>query len=63
MEPVKTGQILCCDNCGVELKVVKDCDSTCVCNIICCDQPMRLKEDWDDKRMLSRRTPAHRRKS
>jgi hypothetical protein len=48
MEPVKTGQILRCDKCGVELKVVKDCDSTCVCNIICCDQPMKLKEDADD---------------
>ncbi|HUV62717.1 MAG TPA: hypothetical protein VMW24_02405 [Sedimentisphaerales bacterium] len=48
MEPVKMGQILCCETCGVELKVIKDCDSTCVCNIICCDQPMRLKEDPDD---------------
>ena len=48
MEPVKAGQILCCNNCGVELKVVKDCDSTCVCNIICYDQPMRLKKDPDD---------------
>ena len=45
MEPVKNGQILCCDNCGVELKVIKDCDSSCVCNIICCKQPMRLKKD------------------
>ena len=25
MEPVKTGQILCCAKCGVELQVVKDC--------------------------------------
>ncbi len=43
MEPVKTDQILCCETCGVELKVVKDCDSTCACNIICCGQPMKLK--------------------
>ena len=44
MEPVKIGQILCCDKCGVELQVVKDCDSTCICNVICCEQPMKLKE-------------------
>ena len=45
MEPVVIGQILCCDKCGVELKVIKDCDSTCVCNIICCEEPMRAKEN------------------
>jgi hypothetical protein len=44
MEPVRIDQILRCDRCGVELKVVKDCDSSCACNIICCEQPMRLKE-------------------
>ena len=43
MEPVKVDQILSCDNCGVELKVIKDCDSTCACNIICCGQPMKVK--------------------
>lgn len=43
MEPVKVDQILCCDKCGVELKVIKDCDSTCACNIICCEQPLKLK--------------------
>ena len=43
MEPVKADQILCCETCGVELKVVKDCDSTCACNIICCEHPMKLK--------------------
>ncbi len=48
MEPAKTGQILRCDNCSVELQVVKDCDSMCAYNIICCDQPMRLKEDSGD---------------
>ncbi|MHC4510716.1 MAG: hypothetical protein ACYTAO_17470 [Planctomycetota bacterium] len=48
MEPVKSGQILCCDTCGVELKVIKDCDETCACNIICCEQPMRIKEIRDD---------------
>jgi hypothetical protein len=44
MEPVKTDQVLYCETCGVELKVVKDCDTSCVCNIVCCDQPMKLKE-------------------
>jgi hypothetical protein len=44
MEPVRIGQILFCDQCGVELKVVKDCDATCPCNIICCEKPLRLKE-------------------
>ncbi len=44
MEPVKINQTLRGDKCGVELKVIKDCDSTCACNIICCGQPMKLKE-------------------
>ena len=44
MECVKIGQILYCDKCGVELKVIKDCDSTCTCSIICCERPMKLKE-------------------
>lgn len=48
MEPVMIDQILYCDTCGVELKVIKDCDSTCVCNIICCDKPMKLKEGRDN---------------
>jgi len=48
MEPVKKGQVLCCETCGVELEVIKDCDSTCVCNIICCGQPMKLKEGADE---------------
>jgi hypothetical protein len=49
MEPVKKGQILFCDNCGVELEVVKDCDSTCACNIICCEKPMRIKESSNEE--------------
>jgi len=44
MEPLVVDQILYCEKCGVELKVIKDCDSTCVCNIICCEEPMRVKE-------------------
>ena len=49
MEPVKIGQILCCDTCGVELKVIKDCDSSCACKITCCDQIMRLKESPNEE--------------
>lgn len=45
MEPVKVDQVLRCQTCGVELKVVKDCDSTCACNIVCCGQPMTLKDN------------------
>jgi hypothetical protein len=50
MEPVKSDQILYCDKCGVELKVIKDCHSTCLCNIICCEQPMRLKETRQEEK-------------
>jgi len=49
MEPVKTDQILYCENCGVELKVIKDCDSSCVCKIICCEQTMKLKESPEEE--------------
>jgi hypothetical protein len=49
MEPVKMNQILHCDTCGVELKVIKDCDSTCACNIICCEQPMKLEESPEEE--------------
>ena len=48
MDPVKADQILCCDECGVELQVIKDCDSSCVCNVTCCGQPMRLKDSQDE---------------
>jgi hypothetical protein len=49
MEPVRTGQVLACDKCGVELKVIKDCDSTCACSIICCEQPLHLKERREEE--------------
>jgi len=49
MEPVKSGQVLCCAKCGVELKVIKDCQSTCLCNIICCEQAMRVKETQQEE--------------
>jgi hypothetical protein len=48
MEPVKMDQILCCDTCGVELMVIRDCDTSCVCNITCCGQAMRLIEEQDE---------------
>ena len=48
MESVKNGQVLYCDKCGVELMVIKDCNSTCTCNIICCEQSMRLKESQQE---------------
>ena len=48
MEPVKTDQILYCDKCGVELKVISDCDSSCACNITCCGQTMKLKGGGDE---------------
>jgi hypothetical protein len=43
MKPVKVNDVLRCDKCGVELKVVKDCDATCACSIVCCGQPMNVK--------------------
>ena len=49
MEPVKTDQILCCDKCGVELKVIKACDCGASCNIVCCGQTVRLKEQRKDE--------------
>jgi hypothetical protein len=48
MEPVKIDQILYCTNCGVELRVIKPCDSTCTCHIICCKEPMRVKEGSEE---------------
>lgn len=48
MEPVKKDQILYCDQCGVELKVINDCDETCVCNITCCGKQMKLKNSQDE---------------
>jgi len=43
MKPVKQGQILYCEKCGVELQDIKDCDPKCACNIMCCGMPMKIK--------------------
>ncbi len=48
MEPVKADQILCCERCGVELQVIRNCDSCGECNITCCGQPMKLKGRRDE---------------
>ncbi|NQU25824.1 MAG: hypothetical protein HQ567_31435 [Candidatus Nealsonbacteria bacterium] len=45
MEPVKIDQILRCSKCGVELKVISNCDSTCACSIVCCGQPLSFKDE------------------
>jgi len=49
MNPVEVGQVLFCEKCGVELTVTKNCDTTCVCNIVCCDHPLQLKTTEDNK--------------
>ena len=45
------GQVLLCEGCGFELKVVKGCEDTacatdacCTGNITCCGEPMKLKQ-------------------
>jgi len=46
---LKDGQILVCENCGLELKVVNECSEDscatgCVGDMDCCGEPMKLKE-------------------
>lgn len=50
---MKKGQVFVCGDCGLELEVVKECDSCetpageCVhneCTFVCCDQELTLKE-------------------
>ena len=43
MEGVKTGDVLACSKCGVELEVKKSCGCS-DCEIICCGKPMELKQ-------------------
>ncbi len=45
MEPAKVGQVLVCENCGVELQVIKACDTICPsCKPTCCGRPLTLKK-------------------
>lgn len=44
MKPAKTGDVLRCPKCGVEVTVTKDCGCN-DCNIICCGQPMTPVKD------------------
>jgi hypothetical protein len=52
---MKKGQIYTCGTCGLELKVLAECESCCehegqdACstdefNFICCGEPLKLKE-------------------
>ncbi len=49
---VKVGQVYVCPDCGIELKVVKECkecadDAACACDVDCelecCGKPLGLK--------------------
>ena len=44
MKPVKTGDVLHCPDCGVEVTVTKSCGCN-DCNIICCGKPMQPKTE------------------
>ncbi|AKB12052.1 MAG: hypothetical protein ACHQXK_08620 [Methanosarcina thermophila] len=46
---LKTDQILVCERCGIELKVISecidhDCATGCAGDMDCCGEPMKLKE-------------------
>lgn len=47
---MKVGQVYVCGDCGLELKVVKECDCSsgaeeCSCSAAdCCGGPLKLKE-------------------
>ncbi|MEO0081060.1 MAG: hypothetical protein ABIL25_02060 [candidate division WOR-3 bacterium] len=43
MKPVKKGDTLRCNSCGVEMVVTKSCGCA-DCNIICCGSPMKVNE-------------------
>ena len=49
---MKQGQVYICDECGLELKVVKECKECSTetkecgcgdCSFVCCDKPLKLK--------------------
>ncbi len=46
---LKEGQVLICERCGLELKVVSKCEDErcttgCTGDMDCCGEPMKLKE-------------------
>lgn len=52
-DEMKLGQIYFCEGCGLELKVVNECEEDCgdqaacecgPCEFVCCDAPLKLKE-------------------
>ncbi len=43
MKPVIENDIIYCEDCHVELKVIKTCNCD-DCNIICCGKPMKVRE-------------------
>ena len=41
---MKLGQVYVCEDCGLELKVVKECECTLAdCEFKCCGEEMKLK--------------------
>ena len=52
-DEMKLGQIYFCEECGLELEVVNECEEECgdqeacecgPCQFVCCDEPLKLKE-------------------
>lgn len=46
---LKDGQVLICEKCGLELKVVAECQNEqctagCTGDLDCCGEPMKLKK-------------------
>lgn len=52
---MKVGDIYACGTCGIELKVIKECESCCEhddegacstdhCNFMCCGEELQLKK-------------------
>jgi hypothetical protein len=46
---LKDGQVLVCESCGFELKVINECNedrcsTDCVGDMDCCGEPMNLKK-------------------
>ncbi len=52
-DEMRLGQVYFCEGCGLELKVVNECEEDCgdeeacecgACEFVCCDAPLKLKE-------------------